>query len=326
MVEMGYYNYYNNEYSLSVEEPEDRYKKMIDRYNANSNSLHSMNEDPYSEKNIAIREFEEKLAVIADENRSQCSTVHDVYALLSEKYFGENSSTDISNIDEQTLAMYYNELNATLYGTYQNSNLNDPRINWQEEDWDIQLLKDKKSNQKIISQQMNNLLTNNNIILDPDDILIITFDPYTYFTTIEGLNNTNNLSKVNKLLKENENGKELFYYTLQNSANLNKNAMTKYNAYQNIKNLTGEDLSELTLKDGIFYTDKKRNILSLVEEGIDKDFLIPKDFKDVAYNYIKGLLKEIAKFDYNSIPDLHLSISYSTKDGFFITNNIIPVA
>ena len=85
MAEMGYYNYYNNEYSLSVDKPEDRYKEMVDRYNANSNSLHSINENPYSEKNIAIREFEEKLAEIAEENRSQCSTVHDVYVLLGEK-------------------------------------------------------------------------------------------------------------------------------------------------------------------------------------------------------------------------------------------------
>ena len=222
--------------------------------------------------------------------------------------------------------MYYNELNATLYGTYQNSDLNDPRINWQEEDWEIQLSKEKAANQKIISNQMNNLLTQSGILLDFDEKLVISFDPYSYCTSVEGLNNSENLSKVNKFLRENENAKELFYYTLQNSENLNKEAIIKYNAYQNIKNLTGEDLSELTLKDGIFYTDKKRNILSLVEEGIDKDNSIPQDFKKVAYNYIKGLLKEVAKRDYNSMPDLVLSIGYSKDQGFFLNNNAIYAA
>ena len=156
MVEMGYYNYYNNEQRLTVSQPHDRYKEMVAEYNANSDSLHHTNEDPYSEKNIAVREFEEQLAVVAADNRSKCATVHDVYQLLGQKYFGKETSTymDRLNADEATRAMYDNELNATLYGTYQNSNPNDPRINWNPEDWETQELKDKASNQKIISSQM----------------------------------------------------------------------------------------------------------------------------------------------------------------------------
>lgn len=328
MVEMGYYNYYNTEYSMSVSAPQDRYQEMIARYNENANSLHSMNEDPYNEKNIAIREFEEKLAVVAAENRSKCATVHDVYELLGKKYFGEGESsyTDRLNADDATRAMYDNELNATLYGTYQNSNLDDPRINWNSEDWESQLLKDKESNQRIISTQMKNLLEKKGINVEDGDTLLISFDPYEYLISIEGLRNTNNLSKVNEILKEGENAKELFNYTLQNSGSVNQEALTKYKAYQNIKNLTGENLGELTLRNGNFYTEEGRNILSLIKQGIDKDTLIPQDFKNVAYDYSKRLLKEVAEKGFNSMPDLELTIGYSKEYGFFSTSNLMYVA
>ena len=313
---------------MSVSAPQDRYQEMIARYNENANSLHSMNEDPYNEKNIAIREFEEKLAVVAAENRSKCATVHDVYELLGKKYFGEGESsyTDRLNADDATRAMYDNELNATLYGTYQNSNLDDPRINWNSEDWESQLLKDKESNQRIISTQMKNLLEKKGINVEDGDTLLISFDPYEYLISIEGLRNTNNLSKVNEILKEGENAKELFNYTLQNSGSVNQEALTKYKAYQNIKNLTGENLGELTLRNGNFYTEEGRNILSLIKQGIDKDTLIPQDFKNVAYDYSKRLLKEVAEKGFNSMPDLELTIGYSKEYGFFSTSNLMYVA
>lgn len=328
MVEMGYYNYYNNEYSLSVSEPQDRYQEMVARYNENANSLHSMNEDPYNEKNIAIREFEEKLAVVAADNRSKCATVHDVYELIGKKYFGKDGTTymDRLNADEATRAMYDNELNATLYGTYQNSNLDDPRINWNQEDWESQLLKDKESNQRIISTQMKNLLDSKGIDVEEGDTLLISFDPYEYFIAVEGLKNTKNLSKVNEILKEGDNAKELFYYTLQNSRSVNQEALTKYKAYQNVKNLTGENLSELTLRNGNYYTEEGKNVLSLIKQGIDKDTLIPQDFKNVAYDYSKRLLKEVAEKGFNSMPDLELTIGYSKDYGFFSTSNIMYAA
>ena len=163
MVEMGYYNYYNIESRYNVSKPHDRYQEMVNRYKENSDTLHSNNEDPYSDKNIAIRNFEEKLAVVAADNRSKCATAHDVYAYLGKKYFGKDGTTymDRLNADESTRAMYDNELRATLFGTYQASNTADPRIKWQEEDWATEEAKTKNSNQKIISNQMNNLLTKN---------------------------------------------------------------------------------------------------------------------------------------------------------------------
>ena len=233
---------------------------------------------------------------------------------------------DRLNADEATRIMYDNELNATLYGTYQNSNPNDPRINWSPEDWETQELKDKASNQKIISNQMSNILSKNDISLDSDETLLISFDPYSYEVSVQGLRDSSKQGTITELLNQGKNGQELFYYTLQNSGSVNQDAITKYKAYQNIKDLTGEDLSQLTLKDGNLYTDSGTNILRLVKDGIEKDSLIPNDFKRVAYDYSKDLLRQVAQRGFNSMPDLNLTIGYSQDYGFFSTSNIMYVA
>lgn len=325
MVEMGYYNYYNIESRYNVSKPHDRYQEMVDRYKANSDTLHSNNEDPFSDKNIAIRNFEEKLAVVAADNRSKCATAHDVYAYLGKKYFGKDATNymDRLNADEKTRAMYDNELKATLFGTYQTSNTADPRIGWQAEDWETEETKNKNSNQKIISNQMNNLLTKHGITLDSEDTLLISFNPYDYTATVSGIKDSDTLNKINTLLNSGKNAKELFYYTFKNSGSLNSEAVTKYRAYQNILDLTGQKLNELTLDNGKFYTSDGKEITSLIDAGIEKDNLIPNDFKNVANKYTTDLLKEIAQKGFNSMPDLNLTIGYNNNYGFFSTSNIM---
>lgn len=325
MVEMGYYNYYNIEHRLTVTEPHDRYKEMVDRYQANADSLHSNNEDPYSDKNIAVRNFEEKLAVVAADNRSKCATVHDVYAYLGKKYFGKDHTTymDRLNADDETRAMYDNELKATLFGTYHSSNTTDPRIQWKEEDWATEETKNKNSNQKIISAQMNNLLSKNGINLEAGDTLLISFDSYNYTSTTTGIKDSELLNKINNLLNSGKNSKELFYYTFNNSGSLNSEAVTKYRAYQNIMDLTGEKLSDLTLENGKFYTKDGKDIVSRIDTGIEKDNLIPNEFKNVARQYSLDLLNQIAEKGFNSMPDLNLTIGYNKDYGFFATSNIM---
>lgn len=328
MVEMGYYNYYNNESRITVSQPKDRYKEMVERYEANSDTLHHSNEDPFNEKNIAVRNFEEKLAVVAAENRSKCATTHEVYALLGKKYFGKDATTymDRLNADEETRAMYDNELNATLYGTYQNSNMMDPRINWKHEDWATEEARTKSENQKIISSQMNNLLTKHGIALEEGETLLISFNPYEYAVNVQGIKDSEKLSTINTILNSGKNAKELFYYTFQNSGSLDSEAVTKYRAYQNIKDLTGEKLSEATLEGGKFYTEDGNDILKMAYEGIENDKLIPMDFKGVGKEYTKNLLDKVAQKGFNSMADLNLNIGYTKDYGFFSTSNIMYVA
>lgn len=325
MGEMGYYNYYNNSYRWDVDKPHDRYQEMVDRYQSNSDTLHSNNEDPYSEKNLKIRNFEVQLSNWAEGVRSQCSTESDVYSYVAQKYFGKSSITyiDVEKLDTKTRAMYNNDLNAVLYGTYQNSNTNDPRIGWSQEDWETESQNIKTTNQKIISTQMSNLLSKSGITLENNTTMLISFNPYTYSANIEGVQNSETLKQLTELLNSGDNAKELFKYTLQNSENIDQEALNKYRTYQTIKDLTGEDLSKLSLKDGNFYTENGTNIIDLVKSGIKENNTIPKDFKEVALESTQNMLNEVAKKGFNSTSDLKLSIGYSKEYGFFVTNNII---
>ena len=60
MSQIGYYNYYNNPHRYSPTEVVDRYQEMVDR--ATGDEIYVNNEDPYSDKNKALRNLDEELA------------------------------------------------------------------------------------------------------------------------------------------------------------------------------------------------------------------------------------------------------------------------
>ena len=74
MSEIGYYNYYNNTSRYTPDAVIDRYQQMVDRYN--SDELHSNNENPYSDENLALRKLDEQLAPMAENVRSKCKTIY----------------------------------------------------------------------------------------------------------------------------------------------------------------------------------------------------------------------------------------------------------
>lgn len=154
--------------------------------------------------------------------------------------------------------MYENDLNAICYGTVGGANRQDPRLNFTNKDWDTYEAEQKASKQKIISNQMNNLLENNGITVN--DQLLISFNPYSYTASIEGSSDLSMLSKITELLNSGSNSRELMYYTMQTSGNIDADALTKFRAYQNIKQYTGYDLSKLDLKTVNFILQKDKKL------------------------------------------------------------------
>ena len=257
MSEIGYYNYYNNTSRYTPDAVIDRYQQMVDRYN--SDELHSNNENPYSDENLALRKLDEQLAPMAENVRSKCKTIDEVRHYLGLKYFGQEEFAFTKKWKEpEKYAMYENDLNAICYGTVGGANRQDPRLNFTNKDWDTYEAEQKASKQKIISNQMNNLLENNGITVN--DQLLISFNPYSYTASIEGSSDLNMLSKITELLNSGSNSRELMYYTMQTSGNIDADALTKFRAYQNIKQYTGYDLSKLDLKNGEFYTPEGQKI------------------------------------------------------------------
>ena len=72
MPQIGYYNYYNNPHRYSPTEVVDRYQEMVDR--ATGDEIYANNEDPYSDRNKALRNLDEQLASSAASIRSRCRT------------------------------------------------------------------------------------------------------------------------------------------------------------------------------------------------------------------------------------------------------------
>lgn len=321
MAEIGYFNYYNDPHRYSPDTVQDHYQQSVERWNSDELKSKSEDNNPYSELNLSRRALDEKLADWASSVRKQCKTQSEVHNYLSKKYFGTDDFAYTKRWDEpEKYAMYKNDYNAVCFGTIGCGNLDDPRLNYTADDWDTYEAKQASAKHNSISLNMANLLKNNGIELEDTDQLLISFNPYSFNTTISGLDDKNLLSQISSLLNSKNNSKNLMYYAMNASSNLNTDAVNKFRAYQQVKEFTGLDLASLTLNNGEFYTSDGQNLDYLLKQGI-KNSTVGIDFKGAAYDYAKSLIDKVAEKGWNSIPDLALSIGYSNKDGFYLTGN-----
>lgn len=323
MAEVGFYNYYNIQGRYTPQTPKDTYSEWVEW--ANSDELKSLSEElnPYSEENLAIRKLDEQLAPMAEALRNKFSTVDEVESYLKEKYFGTPQTVYTIKWEEpEKYAMYENDLNAVLFGTIGQMSVNrdDPRLNFTERDWQEQEIADKTYRHDSISKNMANLLKNNGIQLEENDSLLISFNPYSSSVSVEGLEDLTLLKNISDLLNSGDNSNNLMMYAL-NTQTVNQEALTKWRAYQTLKEYTGLDLSELTLKNNEFYTSDGKKVLDVLKDKLDNYGKIAVEFKGVAYDYTAGLLKQVAQKGWNSMPDLEIFLGYSQKDGFFTFGN-----
>ena len=167
MSQIGYYNYYNNPHRYSPTEVVDRYQEMVDR--ATGDEIYVNNEDPYSDKNKALRNLDEELASTAASIRSRCRTQQEVHVYLSQKYFGTSDFAYTKKwTDPERYAMFENEYNAVCYGTIGGGNFNDPRLSEkvQFKTYEEQKMDEKAANQRIISNQISSFLQNHGIHIE----------------------------------------------------------------------------------------------------------------------------------------------------------------
>lgn len=317
MTEIGYYNYYNNVHRMTVDKPKDWYQQMVDRWNSDELKAKDEGSNPYSDINLSIRALDEKLADWASSVRSKCKNEAEVRQYLSQKYWGVDGIGYTKKFDDpETYAMYENDFNAICFGTVGGPNRNDPRLNNPTQTWETYDAGNIKAKHDSISLNMQNLLKNNGIELLLQDRLLISFNPYSFGVNVTGSNNLDILSKITELLNSNDNSKNLMYHAMNLDSTLDADSVAKFRAYQEVKEYTGLDLSELVLKDGEYYTSDGQKLSELLKEGIGNS-AVGLDFKGTAYEYTKGLVDKVAQKGWNAIEDLKISIGYSAKDGFF---------
>lgn len=294
------------------------YQEMEERYNGDK--LYVNNENPYSEENLAIRRLDESLCDWASSVRRSCKDEDEVRRYLSKKYFGAESFPYTKKWEEpEKYAMFENDYNAICFGTVKGANRQDPRISGK-----ISKLNsaDEYENQKnstlqqIISNQFKNLLRNNNISLSDETIISFDINPYSYLANVADNKNSAYSPLINALINSNNNSCELMHWGIGNSDN-NKDSMTKWRAFHQVKDYTGLDLSKLQNKNGRFKNDDGQDLLELLKEGVKKSNLRP-EHKGAAFDCISGLVNEVANKGWDNIPDLKTNIKYSKKDGFVL--------
>lgn len=319
MSQIGYYNYYNNPHRYSPTEVVDRYQEMVDR--ATGDEIYANNEDPYSDKNKALRNLDEELASTAASIRSRCRTQQEVHVYLSQKYFGTSDFAYTKKwTDPERYAMFENEYNAVCYGTIGGGNFNDPRLSEkvQFKTYEEQKMDEKAANQRIISNQISSFLQNHGIRIEENQSFHLSINPYSYFVQASGDMSEVLLQKIKELLESNNDSRDIFYWGLNNGAKYSEESLTKWRAYQNVKRYSGLELPQLQLIDGKFYTEDGKDVWELVKEGIRKDSSIATEFKGAANDYVRGLMDVIADKGWDNIPDIQMDIMYSGKNGLYV--------
>lgn len=320
MSEIGYYNYYNNSHRYSPETVQDRYQQMVDAYNSDNLKAKSSSENPYSELNVSRRALDERLADWASTVRSQCKTENEVHQYLSRKYFGTDNFGYTKRWEEpEKYAMYKNDYNAICYGTIGCGNLNDPRLNYTQDDWKDYEAQDKIDKHKSISLNMQNLLKNNDITLDDNDILLISVDPYSREVDLSGIENDKNLIQLKKLLEQNNNSSHIFSYAKNQMTNVDKNSVAKMQAYRLVKEYTGLNLSKMEVKDdGKYYTKEGIEFSEYLKEKLKDNVDVPLEFRGAAFEYTMDNVHKVAQIGWNNIKDLKITVGYNNKNGFIL--------
>lgn len=283
--------------------------------------IYANNEDPYSDKNKALRNLDEELASTAASIRSRCRTQQEVHVYLSKKYFGTSDFAYTKKwTDPERYAMFENEYNAVCYGTIGGGNFNDPRLSEkvQFKTYEEQKMDEKAANQRIISNQISSFLQNHGIRIEENQSFHLSINPYSYFVQASGDMSEVLLQKIKELLESNNDSRDIFYWGLKNGAKYSEESLTKWRAYQNVKRYSGLELPQLQLIDGKFYTEDGKDAWELVKEGIRTDNSIATEFKGAANDYVRGLMDVIADKGWDNIPDIQMDIMYSGKNGLYV--------
>lgn len=326
-MDIGYFSYNNEEQPFFLAYPNNSYKKLKDgqvQDKSAQNHLSVEEQTLEEENNHSIKRLNDHLAISAQKIRSQLYSEKDIKTFLINHYFKQNSlPKNAKSTDPERYAMYENDLSAFCYDSIIDPNPDDPRLYFDEEDWQNYKQELKKEKRAQITEKMASLTENIN--LDENDAVLLSFNPYTYLADIKSELDTNTLRELKSAINSDGNSKELFFFAYQNSSTLNSASINKMKAYHSVFKFSGLKLSDLVQKNGNFYTIDGTNIIDVIQKNIEENNLVPKDFQEDVLDNLKDSLENIAKKGYKNTPDLNLNMVYSKKDGFILTNTSYSV-
>ncbi|MEH6888546.1 DUF4885 family protein [Bacillus sp. JJ864] len=167
-----------------------------------------------------------------------------------------------------------------------------------------------------VNRWIQNLLAQNNITISNDENLAFSVDSNDFQVIVKGSKNIRLLQQIERILNNKINGKKLFLHIFQ-SSNLNSEQMTlearrKYGLISTLRAGTGYNLRDLERKDGKFLTPDGQDVLELYLNRMRQNPYTRNYVNDATATY-GPTYYELAKNDFDAMPDLILSINYSNN-------------
>lgn len=244
----------------------------------------------------------------------------DPESYIYQKYYNQSCSWYETGLLEKERQIAYNyEMNVLENGQIRNIKMGDSLFRNLKESTVTDTELDISFNRNMMNAQISNILQNNSITVPSDITLTYRVDPYSYYISVSGGEETL-MKEIEQALNVGENGKNLYYHirrcSIQDGAESEQTSemgYKKYQLYHQVQNLTGLDISTLIEKDGTYFTEDGSDILDLVNQKVGESKDIPNTHKASMREWIAQMVSDVAKRGWNHIKDLSLEIDYQNN-------------
>lgn len=172
---------------------------------------------------------------------------------------------------------------------------------------------------QLCDAQLNFIFSKNKIEVGEASQYIFRVDPYSYYISVD-CEDAAIKGKMESVLNQGENGKHLWqqikWFSEQDGAHgtqiSNKLSIHKTLAYREVYRYTGYQLHELKEENGTYYTEDGTDIKTVIREEVWKDPIFPYEAKEDYAQAVCGCIQEVAEWGWQNVPDMVLSIGYSS--------------
>lgn len=241
---------------------------------------------------------------------------------IERKYYDPTCPWFASDLTREERSIgYRNEISMLKRGKVVGTNMLDSvfRINNLTLDYDEINASQISYYRQLCDAQLNFIFSKNKIEVGEASQYIFRVDPYSYYISVD-CEDAAIKGKMESVLNQGENGMHLWqqikWFSEQDGAHgtqiSNKLSIHKTWAYREVYRYTGYQLHELKEENGTYYTEDGTDIKTVIREEVWKDPIFLYEAKEDYAQAVCGCIQEVAEWGWQNVPDMVLSIGYSS--------------
>ena len=210
---------------------------------------------------------------------------------IERKYYDPTCPWFTSDLTREERSIgYRNEMSMLKRGKVVGANMLDSvfRINSLTLDYDEINASQISYYRQLCDAQLNFIFSKNKIQVGEASQYIFRVDPYSYHISVDCEDGAHGTQISNKL------------------------SVHKTWAYREVYRYTGYQLHELKEENGTYYTEDGTDIKTVIREEVWKDPIFPYEAKEDYSQAVCGWIQEVAEWGWKNVPDMVLSIGYSS--------------